>query len=224
MPRPKIVRETRHEPQEREPPARSKLRPHPWCSEESIELFGAALGGEPPFPIYVSDIAEAKIREHAVKEAPRRLEVLGFLLGEVSTWKHSIYVTCRDVVTTRLRSTSSKVKFNPDAFPNLFLQLDDSGFDYILVGWYHSHPGHTCFLSRTDLETQRSMFDQPYHTALVIDPVNQDIKAFRLSSGAPGYEEIPFALYPTEPPASGRRTRRLKVKPDSQAPPPSSAN
>jgi len=67
-------------------------------------------------------------------------------------------------VTTKLTSSSSKVKFNPDAFPNLFPSTDDSGFDYILVGWYHSHPGHTCFLSRTDLDTQRTMFDQPYHT------------------------------------------------------------
>ncbi len=165
------------------------------------------------FPIYLSEVAEAKIREHALQEAPRRLEVLGFLLGEVSTWNGSSYVNCRDVVTTKLRSSSSKVRFNPDAFPNLFLQLDDSGFDYVLVGWYHSHPGHTCFLSRTDLETQRSMFDQPYHTALVIDPVNEDIKAFRLVGGTYEYEEIPFALYSRAETAPRKRTRRLRVKP-----------
>ena len=214
MSRPKIVKETKREPEEHEPPPKSGLRPHQWFSEETVELFESALASERPFPLYVSDVAEAKMREHAVKEAPRRLEVLGFLLGEVSRWKGSDFVTCRDVVTTKLRSSHSKVKFNPDAFPNLFLQLDDSGFDYILVGWYHSHPGHTCFLSRTDLETQRSMFDQPFHTALVIDPVNEDIKAFRLARGGGDYEEIPFALYPfASKSAQKGRIRRLKMKP-----------
>jgi len=214
MPRPKIVRETKREPQEREPPGKETLRLHPWFSDESIGLFESALSSGRPFPVYLSDVAERKIREHAMKEAPRRLEVLGFLLGEVSRWKGSEYVTCRDAVTTKLRSSSSKVRFSPDAFPSLFLQMDGSGFDYVLVGWYHSHPGHTCFLSRTDLETQRSMFDQPFHTALVIDPVNEDIRAFRLIRDGQDYEEVPFALYTTAlRPHSKGRTRRLKVKP-----------
>src|SRR5512136_3013254 len=115
MPRPKIVKETRREPEEREPPAKTSLHPHDWLSEESTETFEAAFASAMPFPIYISDVAECKIREHALKEAPRRLEVLGFMLGEVSTWKGSEYVICRDVVTTKLRSSSSKVRFNPDA-------------------------------------------------------------------------------------------------------------
>ena len=218
MPRPKIVKETRREPAEREPPFKSACRPHAWLSEESLELFESARDSESPYPLYLSDLAENKIREHALKEAPRRLEVLGLLLGEVSTWNGTPYVSCRDVVTTKLTSSSSKVKFNPDAFPNLFLQLDDSGFDYILVGWYHSHPGHTCFLSRTDLDTQRTMFDQPYHTAMVIDPVNEDVKAFRLIGRGYEYDEIPFAIYPRNSTVRNKgRSRRLKVKPAGTA-------
>lgn len=211
MPRPKIVRETRREPEEREPPKEGTLWPHPWLSEESAGMYAEALESG-IFPVYLSEEAESKIRGHALKEAPRRLEVLGFLLGEVSTWKGSSYINCRDVVTTKLRSSPSKVRFNPEAFPSLFLQLDDSGFDYILVGWYHSHPGHTCFLSRTDLDTQRSMFDQPFHTALVIDPVNEEVKAFRLTGAEAEYEEVPFALYRrAEAVRKKARTRKLKV-------------
>ena len=214
MARPKIVKETKREPEEREPPARSVIRPHEWLSDDSMRLYEEVFDSRAPFPLYLTDSAEAKIRMHALKEAPRRLEVLGFLLGEVSTWEGAMYATCRDVGTTKLHSSSSKVRFSPDAFPSLFLQLDDSGFDYILVGWYHSHPGHTCFLSRTDLDTQRSMFDQAYHTALVIDPVNEDVKAFRLVGGKSDYEEVPFALYPPARATSGKaRSRRLRVKP-----------
>jgi proteasome lid subunit RPN8/RPN11 len=210
--RPRIVRETKRPIEEKEPPARASLAPHDWLSGDSIGLYTEAAESGNPFELYLSTTAEKKIRAHAEREAPRRLEVMGFLLGEVRKWNGRAYSVVRDIGTTELRSSSSKVRFDPEAFPNLFTNLDDSGFDYILVGWYHSHPGHTCFLSRTDLETQRTMFDQPYHTAIVIDPINEDIKAFRLAGD--GYKELAFAVFKEEPDGLPKktRTRKLKVK------------
>jgi proteasome lid subunit RPN8/RPN11 len=214
--RPRIVRETRRPIEEKEPPGYPALSPHDWLSGDSIALYTEVVESGKPFDVYLSATAEKKIRLQAEKEAPRRLEVMGFLLGEVREWKCHKYVVVRDIVTTELKSSSSKVRFDPKGFPRLFGNLDESGFDYVLVGWYHSHPGHTCFLSRTDLETQRRMFDQPYHTAIVIDPVNQDMKAFRLSGN--GYDEVSFAIFEGE--ANGRpkkpRTRRLKIRPVGQ--------
>jgi len=214
--RPRIVRETRRPIEEKEPPEYSALSPHDWLSGDSIALYTEVVESGKPFDVYLSTTAEKKIRSQAEKEAPRRLEVMGFLLGEVREWKCHKYAVVRDIVTTELKSSSSKVRFDPEGFPKLFGNLDESGFDYVLVGWYHSHPGHTCFLSRTDLETQRRMFDQPYHTAIVIDPINQDMKAFRLSGN--GYDEVSFAIFEGE--ANGRpkkpRTRKLKIKPVGQ--------
>jgi len=211
--RPKIVRETRRTIEEKQPPAWTSLSPHDWLSDESSEEYDIVLDSDEPFSVYVCENAEKKIREHAEKEAPRRLEVMGFLLGEVNSWKGMLYSVVWDVVTTELKSSSSKVRFDPEAFPKLFHELDVSGFDYILVGWYHSHPGHTCFLSKTDLDTQRAMFSQPYHAALVIDPVNCDIKVFKLSGR--DYEEVPFAIFKPTGTKNGRsrpaRRRRLKV-------------
>jgi proteasome lid subunit RPN8/RPN11 len=215
MARPKIVGETKRPPQEKKPPVRSCLGPHPWLSQPARSEYLQRVRSGGVFDVYLSSIGEEKIRSHAVRETPRRLEVMGFLLGEACTWEGEVYSVVRDVVTTELRSSSSKVRFDPKAFPKLFHGLDDSGFDYILVGWYHSHPGHTCFLSGTDLETQRSMFNQPYHVALVIDPVNKDIKTFGLCAG--GYEETAFAVFDPSHAVStapkGARTRRLKAGP-----------
>lgn len=209
--RPKIVKETKREIEEKAPPSWTSLSPHDWLSEESWAEYDKLFDSGELFPVYLSKNAEKKIREHAEKDAPRRLEVMGFMLGEVSSWKDKVYSVVRDVVTTELKSSSSKVRFDPEAFPRLFHELDDLGFDYILVGWYHSHPGHTCFLSKTDLDTQRAMFDQPYHTALVIDPINCDIKVFRLSGS--GHEEVPFAIFEqVEKAAAGKSARRRKLK------------
>ncbi len=215
MPRPRIVKETRRPVEEKDPPSAPLLKPHEWLSEDSLSAYNEVADSGGIFDIYMSSVAERKVRAHAVNEAPNRLEVMGFMLGEVRRWKGRTYSLVRDIVTTQLKSSSSKVRFDPEAFPSLFHGLDDSGFDYILVGWYHSHPGHTCFLSRTDLETQRSFFDQPYHSALVIDPINRDVKAFKLS--ASGYEEVAFAVYEPEASATAKakRSRRLKVKSDS---------
>ncbi len=213
MARPRIVAETKRALQDKEPPMTSLLEPHPWLSEPAMSEQVQRIRSGGIFDVYLSRIGEEKIRSHAMKDAPRRLEVMGFLLGEACTWEGQVYSVVRDVVTTELRSSSSKVRFDPKAFPKLFHELDDSGFDYILVGWYHSHPGHSCFLSGTDLETQRSMFNQSYHAALVIDPINKDIKTFRLSET--GYEETAFAVYDSLPgvhPAKrGQRTRKLKM-------------
>ncbi|UCE45194.1 MAG: hypothetical protein JSU93_07430 [Methanobacteriota archaeon] len=79
-------------------------------------------------------------------------------------------------------------------------------FSYAIMGWYHSHPGHTCFMSKTDLSTQRVMFTQPYHCALVIDPVNREIEAFKLLGE--GCVTVPFAVVDCKMP----RTRRLRYK------------
>lgn len=212
MARPKILSETRRPVEESLPPQGNSLSPHDWLSEDSQRSYDEVRRSGEPFEVYISELADSKIVEHAEAEAPRRLEVMGFMLGYVSAHAGRTYSVIRDVVTTELRSSSSKVRFDPEAFPRLFVELDGSGFDYILVGWYHSHPGHTCFLSKTDLVTQRAFFNQPYHTALVIDPINKDVKTFKLVDD--GYGEVPFAVFKgSHFPKRNSKSRRLKVKP-----------
>ena len=53
-------------------------------------------------------------------------------------------------------------------------------YDCQILGWYHSDPNYTCFMSETDVDTQTRMFKQPYQRAIVIDPIKKDMKAFAL--------------------------------------------
>jgi len=58
--------------------------------------------------------------------------------------------------------------------------LDEMDYEYLIVGWYHSHPGFTTFLSEKDLETQKKNFSKPYHATIVIDPVNKQFRSYKV--------------------------------------------
>jgi proteasome lid subunit RPN8/RPN11 len=69
-------------------------------------------------------------------------------------------------------------------FDRLTQQYAATGLTLKRVGWYHSHPNITIFLSRWDLDVCK-LFDRPAQVALVIDPV-QDRGAFFVR-GSQGY-------------------------------------
>ncbi len=46
--------------------------------------------------------------------------------------------------------------------------------DLRIVGWFHTHPGYSVFLSGYDLFIHRNFFDLPWQVAFVIDPVHND--------------------------------------------------
>ncbi|MFQ5885354.1 MAG: hypothetical protein ACE5IO_09675, partial [Thermoplasmata archaeon] len=98
-----------------------------------------------------------------------------------------------------------------DGFELLFDRLDDVDFDYIIVGWYHSHLGHTCFMSPRDVETQREMFRERYHFAIVLDPIELQIEAFTLSGE--NCVAAPFAVYWEEFEDPYGRTKKLAARP-----------
>ena len=133
--------------------------------------------------------------EHCAEMGKRELEALGFLLGDHFTNGGEEYTVVEEVVTSELDSSSISVKikdFTP-MFERMY-ELEKAGKDYVLVGWYHSHPGHTCFLSPTDIETQKRMFRESYHVAVVVDPLNTEIKSFKLGMGHVP-REISFGVY-----------------------------
>merc|ERR1712224_1046346 len=54
--------------------------------------------------------------------------------------------------------------------------MKQTGRDEICVGWYHSHPGWGCWLSGTDMETQKSQeMLNAKAVGVVVDPV-QSVK------------------------------------------------
>lgn len=52
-----------------------------------------------------------------------------------------------------------------------------------VVGWHHTHPGYSVFLSSTDVTTHRSFFNLPWMVALVVDPCRHTMGFFRWRDG-----------------------------------------
>ena len=46
--------------------------------------------------------------------------------------------------------------------------------DSIILGWFHTHPGHTPFLSSIDLNQTHNLFSHPYQLAIVLDCLTPD--------------------------------------------------
>ncbi len=145
------------------------------------------------FELYITKKSIDTINNHCMDFADRGLEVIGFLVGDVFKCKKLTFSLVKDVISSELKSTKISVRFEKDGFHKLFDKLEELNYNYIIVGWYHSHPGMGCFLSPKDIDTQKRMFKKPFHTALVVDPIRGDIKAYKMKDN--GYEERSFAIY-----------------------------
>ena len=186
---PKVVGSESFEITERPPPESGRYTKHKWLSEADDKDFDQCPKGS--VPLYVQKTAEEKMRNHAMHDPT--VEVMGLMLGRVHDWKGEEYVLVKDVVTSDLESSAVQVRFDKEGYERLFDLLDDIEFEYIVVGWYHSHPGHGCFLSDIDVATQRSMFGESYHSAMVLDPINKKIAVFHMRDGS--VEKRTFAVY-----------------------------
>ena len=93
-----------------------------------------------------------------------------------------MYSIAKDVATSDLEATEANVRFI--SFDKLSEELDKLNYDYQIIGWYHSHPNYSSYMSPTDIKTQKRMFNHPYQCAIVIDPIKFDMKAFVLDQEA----------------------------------------
>jgi proteasome lid subunit RPN8/RPN11 len=211
MARPVILSSQERPVIERAPPDQEHVKPHEWLSAEMLSSYHKRLSKRPCFDLYVSKIAAEKMVNHANRYGRIRKEAMGFMLGDVCEHEKHRYVIVRDIVTGALLSSADRVRFDNDSYSELFSELDSSGFDYVIVGWYHSHPGYGCFMSQIDLNTQMASFRENYHSAIVIDPLLKEIQAFRLKGKRCTYVDFAIYWHDLESPYSTVKIKKVRV-------------
>jgi proteasome lid subunit RPN8/RPN11 len=127
--------------------------------------------------MFISADAAKKMLDHCQKHGTEK-EVMGLILGETFKNDDKLYSIAKEIATSDLDASKVHVKFK--SFEKLFQHLDKLSYDYQIIGWYHSHPNYSSYMSGTDVDTQERMFKQPYQRAVVIDPIKYDMKAFAL--------------------------------------------
>ncbi|HEC76117.1 MAG TPA: hypothetical protein ENI33_02515 [Thermoplasmatales archaeon] len=141
---------------------------------------------------YIKEEAMEKILKHCKEMAIEGKEALGFLIGDVKYWGGE-YSVVYDIATASLLSSSIYVRFKKEAFEEIFNKLDEIEYEYVLIGWYHSHLGYSSFMSKIDMETQIKYFNKPFHASMVVDPIKKEVKVFRLYGDE--CVEIPYAIF-----------------------------
>ncbi|MEL6671107.1 MAG: Mov34/MPN/PAD-1 family protein [Bacteroidota bacterium] len=105
-------------------------------------------------------------------------EVGGFLLGrsmpgDITSLEHFVPAMATEF------SSPTRLTFSEADILALDRQLEENP-GWCLTGWFHTHPGHTPYLSDIDLSTHLGFFRAPYMVAMVLDPktANHDTGMF----------------------------------------------
>jgi len=151
------------------------------------------------FPVYIQEVIITKIVDMC-KES--KLEIMGQLIGQVYKYNEKKYIIINDSLFIKGAIHSEKygtasVKGALGEFEKRFQEIKEEKGEENLrrVGWWHSHPGFTCFLSSIDLQTQKSVFPEAHEVALVVDPVNDYFEFFTLDNESEKeYKALDYAI------------------------------
>ncbi len=85
------------------------------------------------------------------------------------------YFTLVKVAIPALETEGTPVhlQFTPESWKYISGMIEEAHPDQVIVGWYHSHPGLSVFMSGTDRATQKAFFNHPWNLAVVVDPLQR---------------------------------------------------
>ena len=137
-----------------------------WRSD--IELSNP---GQPGTAVFMTQKAYVRANVHANSDLEN--EVGGWLIGnwredQITGEKYIVVERCLPAVYAR--HGSAYLTFTQDCQLAMFDTMEEKYPDKELVGWYHTHPKMSVFLSNYDLFLHNSFFPHPWQVALVIEP------------------------------------------------------
>jgi proteasome lid subunit RPN8/RPN11 len=103
-------------------------------------------------------------------------ELGGVLIGNVYKDKDDrlFIVIKNNIIAESTNASLSRLTFTHETWEKINENLEKDFPNQKILGWYHSHPGHSVFLSTYDVFIQDNFFNLPYMTAFVYDPIISD--------------------------------------------------
>ncbi len=147
---------------------------------EDNRLAGRKLEVDTEYPgacdILFMETAFVDAKNHAMTSLRR--EVAGFMIGpppeQQPNGRYTVHVT-QMIPAEHTIMQGASVTYTHESWRTIhdWLSENHPNEEQIILGWYHTHPGFGIFLSNMDLFIHKNFFSQPWHVALVLDPVNQ---------------------------------------------------
>lgn len=174
------------------------------------------IAKEREFQVYFVARVLEQIWAHA-RQQPR-VECSGILVGQpcqTLDLKVTFVVIVGAVPHQTNRRSVGHVTVGPAEIAAVREIIETNFPNCIPVGWYHSHPGHGIFLSGQDMTIVRSIYNQAWHIAVVVDPIRNEAGMFYGESGTPleGWLEVADATWLAEDAQMGVE----KTKPEAVA-------
>ncbi len=125
-------------------------------------------------PIYVDLDVQRDMEAHA--HTNTRVELGGVMLGKqcIDADGKPFVVVTDSLRARHYEATRGSFKFTHETWSQITGERNQFHPDLEMVGWYHTHPGWTVFLSPMDLFICNNFFNRSLDVALVIDPCNDD--------------------------------------------------
>jgi proteasome lid subunit RPN8/RPN11 len=156
----------------------------------SAEVVDKPMHGSPyarPVEIIVEAAAWSHMNQHAREDL--RYEAGGVMLGGIYELDGTLVVRITTAVAARgAVNNVASIQFTYDAWSQMEKERQQRAPAEKLLGWYHTHPGFSAFFSDTDRFMHEHFFTQPWHVALVIDPLRGEHRFFRWDGG--GVQEV----------------------------------
>jgi len=135
-------------------PTASDDRPDP-----KVRASGAA-------PLRIDRTVVQQIGDHVAEDTTN--ECGGVLVGTVDG---SLTVITAAIRAQHTVAHASSLTFTHETWDAINTTLDAEHPDSRIVGWYHSHPGFSVFLSEYDTFIHHNFFSAPWQVAYVVDPL-----------------------------------------------------
>jgi len=125
-------------------------------------------------PIFVDLDVMRDMEAHA--QTNTNVELGGVMLGKqcVDHEGRPFVLVTDSLRAEHYEATRGSFKFTHETWQQISRQRARFHPELEMVGWYHTHPGWTVFLSPMDLFICNNFFNRPLDVALVIDPRNDD--------------------------------------------------
>ncbi|MFX0007543.1 MAG: hypothetical protein ACFFA7_16535 [Promethearchaeota archaeon] len=151
------------------------------------------------FPIYIYEETIEEIKNFCKSSEQ---EIFGYLIGSFLKWNDQIYTIIEDSLfligaVYSDKTYTSQIEGTAGLYQKKFQRIKKikNNENLRIVGWWHSHPNLGCFLSPTDLVTQKYFFPEENQVALVVDPIQNEFEFFTIDNNIKkGYKSLSYAV------------------------------